>query len=66
MNWTEVKDRVLGRWCEGRETAGAVVYLRYCLTAVAEMASQNLALGGLTRCVIGKGLDLWACFHVSI
>lgn len=32
MNWTRAKDHVLGRWCEGREIAAALVCLRHLLS----------------------------------
>ena len=40
MNWTGAKDHVLGRWCEGREIAAALVYLRHLLTNTTQNVSH--------------------------
>ena len=87
MNWTGAKDHMLGRWCEGREIAAALVYLRHLLTNTTQNVSHFPLIkkkkktsvdgsgwsgplepdrGGLTRYVIGKGLDLSTCSYMSI
>ena len=44
MNWTGAKDHVLGRWCEGREIAAALVYHLSISSSVVPFSSclQNL------------------------